>query len=85
MPNIKELLERALIEQGYDGLTSDYDDGCACVVGKAFMNGCNGIIDDATRCEAGYRYTCEQSGCKDHPEPGFEHPFHIGTEKPPEA
>ena len=65
--DIQEIVNKWLIDKGFDGLFSDGSgDSCACEVGDLMPCG------EPANCEAGYKVPCD---CGDHR-------FHIQKEKP---
>ena len=59
--NVREMLEKNLRENGYDGLVSD-DAECACEIGELVPCEC-----DFTACKPGYKVPCRCGmGCDFH-------------------
>ena len=56
-PNIREIVEAWLKENGYDGLVND--EGCGCGLGQDFMP-CDG---ENAYCQAAYRSECPSPEC----------------------
>ena len=67
--NVEEIVEKWLIDNGYDGL---FNDDCACEIGD--IAPCCGISGD---CQAGYKGPC--------PEDCGDHDYHISKWKNTEA
>jgi hypothetical protein len=62
--NVRQIVEKYLKDNGYDGLFSEYE--CACSFDD-FMP-CSGTNDMLHECEAGHKFPCDCG----------EHDYHIG-------
>lgn len=79
-PNVREMVRRALIEGGYDGLRNP--DGCGCVIDDLSPADCL-----TEQCQAGYRldpagYTAEEMSDNFGVDDFGEYDFYIIEEKP---